>query len=555
MRFFRKKIILLTLFGTLSLILNLAILKIHSSGVTCDLIKQFHLPIQTIQGTSSALNMLLCILMVFTDYNYGRKIGLSCILLTLSIDLFIIFSSKDLTPLPGIITSSITIITIEFSSRYSKKITISGYTDSLTGLRNRRAFINTLDDFMETNTPFYLAYFELKNLHAINEKSGLKITDIGIKAVAGRLAQCCAANMEQGKDFLFRLDYFSSFALIFTADQNPKKKISDLIYVLENPITFQRGSGNLDFKVDVVSGIVKFPDNGQNVFDLSKNIDTALNYAKLTNQSFVIFSDKELQEIQKKKFATVDLINDAFKNDRFTLVYQPEFDTKTKKIRAFEALLRLKTDHGETILPEVFIPEAEKSALIKRIDEYVLEKAMMEFKEIIKQTQTEITLSINISAMEISDPAFASTVEKLVEKTLFPPQCLEIEITEHSLRTSFDTVFENMVRLRNSGIQFALDDFGNGYSSISQLLKVPVDLIKIDKSLIDNIDTNAINQEIVDSMIYMGHILKCKVLSEGVESEVQLEILNKHGCDFIQGFVWSKPISYEEAKEMCLSNI
>ncbi|WP_191017455.1 putative bifunctional diguanylate cyclase/phosphodiesterase [Treponema zioleckii] len=551
MRFFKKKIIFLALFGAISLILNLSILKLHASGVNIEFLKSVHLPIQTIQGTSSALNMLLCILMVFTDYNYGRKIALSCILLTISIDLFIIFSSGDFTPFPGIITSLITLITVEFASRYSKKITISSYTDSLTGLRNRRAFINTLDDFMETNTPFYLAYFELKNLHAINEKSGYKIGDIGIKAVAGRLSQCCATNMELGKDFLFRLDGSSAFALIFTVEQNAEKKLSDLIYVLENPITFKRGSGNLDFKVDLAAGLVKFPENGRTFLDLSKNIDTALNYAKLTNKHFAIFSDKELQEVQKKKYGIVNLINDAFENDRFTLMYQPEFNAATKEIRGFEALLRLKGEHNEIILPEAFIPEAEKSALIKKIGEYVLEHAMLEFKEIIKKTQSELILSVNISAMEIADPHFASVIEKLVEKTLFPPQCLELEITEHSLTTSSETVFENMVRLKNSGIQFALDDFGNGYSSISQLLKVPIDLIKIDKSIIENIDSNSINQEIVDTMIYMGHILKCKVLSEGVESENQLEIIKKHGCDYVQGFVWSKPLSFEETQALC----
>ena len=142
-------------------------------------------------------------------------------------------------------------------------------------------------------------------------------------------------------------------------------------------------------------------------------------------------------------------------------------------------------------------------------------------------------------------------IKSLIENTHFPPDCLEVEITEYSFAESMETTISNINALRNMGVQVALDDFGTGYTSIKQLMRLPINLLKIDKSLIDDIETDQNLQVMIDSVIYMGHIMNCEVISEGVENETQIDFLSKHKCDFIQGFVWSKPLSFEDAKILC----
>ena len=146
---------------------------------------------------------------------------------------------------------------------------------------------------------------------------------------------------------------------------------------------------------------------------------------------------------------------------------------------------------------------------------------------------------------------FVKRLKKMLSDTQFPPEHLELEITEYSFAESQETTISNINALRDLGIHIALDDFGTGYTSIKQLMKLPINLLKIDKSLIDDIETDQNMRDMVDSVIYMGHIMNCEVISEGVEKEEQLDILREHKCDFIQGFVWGKPIDFEEAKNMC----
>ena len=139
----------------------------------------------------------------------------------------------------------------------------------------------------------------------------------------------------------------------------------------------------------------------------------------------------------------------------------------------------------------------------------------------------------------------------MIEETHFPAKNLEIEITEYSISESMETTIENILKLKESGVQIALDDFGTGYTSIAQLMKLPVNLLKIDKSLIDDIESSQTMRDMVDSVIYMGHIMNCEVISEGVENEDQLNILKEHKCDFIQGFIWGKPMSFADAELLC----
>ncbi len=186
-----------------------------------------------------------------------------------------------------------------------------------------------------------------------------------------------------------------------------------------------------------------------------------------------------------------------------------------------------------------------------KIDDFVLMTAMKEFKPIVENNEDDFLISINISAKTMGSKDFISRITDILNETGFPAENLELEITEYSFAESMETTVSNIKELRQMGIKIALDDFGTGYTSIKQLMMLPINILKIDKSLIDDIETNQSIRDVVDSVIFMGHIMNCEVISEGVEKEVQLDILREHKCDFIQGFVWGKPIDFEEAKNMC----
>ena len=206
------------------------------------------------------------------------------------------------------------------------------------------------------------------------------------------------------------------------------------------------------------------------------------------------------------------------------------------------------------ISPGEFIPVVEKTELINKIDSYVIRRALNEAKKMVEIKNKEITISVNVSAKNISSPGFVDEITKALKDSEFPPECLEIEITEYSFAEDRDITIENVTKLRKLGIQIALDDFGTGYTSLSQVMHLPISLLKIDKSLIDDIENNQVNREFVDAIIYMGHLMNCEVISEGVESPEQLGLLMDHECDFIQGFVWGRPLEFNNAVELCEEN-
>ena len=180
---------------------------------------------------------------------------------------------------------------------------------------------------------------------------------------------------------------------------------------------------------------------------------------------------------------------------------------------------------------------------------------MKEFAGICGRDGNRITLSINVSAKSICLPNFVTTLKEKIDEVGFPAGNLEIEITEYSITDSKDVATDNLRRLRAAGIKVALDDFGTGYTSLAKLMRLPVDLLKIDKSLIDNVAKDDKNRDFVDTVIYLGHLMNGAVIAEGVEGEDQLAILRELNCDLIQGYVWGRPLAVDVAKRIAEESI
>ena len=545
MRRKKNKIIILIIFSSIMLNLLLLTRFVGMSPETVVPLGSFRISITSIQGILQSINFLICMLLVLVDYNHGKIIALTLIGLSVLSTASSIFITKDLGGLPGIANSIICIIAVNIVARFYQKSSEKSLTDSLTGLGNRRAFSRKLNEFCALDDePFYVAYFEIKNFRQINDNFGLQAGDKVLKILSKNFK-----SMISKDDFVFRL-MGSSFAVIFGTPENPTKKIDEIIRHFENT-EIQINEEN-SCRANLLAGISKFPDDSKSPVELLKNADTALFHARKSPDLRMSFYSKKMEDALNLQTEAEMLIKEALEHDYFYLVYQPQYEISNKRLRGFETLIRMRRPDGSIVSPGIFIPAAEKSNLILKIDNYVLKRAMKEFKKVLEETKKEYIISINVSAKNISSPDFAEKVAKMLQETGFPSKCLEIEITEYSLAESIETTVANINTLKNLGVQIALDDFGTGYTSIAQLVNIPFNLLKIDKSLIDNIETSAVNRDIVDTVIYMGHLMQAEVISEGVETVQQLELLNNHKCDFVQGFVWGKPLDYADAAKLCV---
>ena len=213
----------------------------------------------------------------------------------------------------------------------------------------------------------------------------------------------------------------------------------------------------------------------------------------------------------------------------------------------------MKDDNGALISPAKFIPVAEKTGLVDQLDICVFRKAAAFLSEFILKNQLDIILSINVSVRHLMKNNFIKEIQDIIQSTGIPVKNLEIEITESIMIDSADEALQRIEAIKKMGIRIAIDDFGTGYSSLSYLNHFPADMLKIDKSFIDVMNTSESNKQYVATIISIGHILHLDVISEGVESGDQLETLRNVGCDYIQGFVWGRPLPPEEAGRLITS--
>ncbi|MBP5576200.1 MAG: EAL domain-containing protein [Treponema sp.] len=230
---------------------------------------------------------------------------------------------------------------------------------------------------------------------------------------------------------------------------------------------------------------------------------------------------------------------------------QPQYDSN-HKLRGFEALARMKDADDTFIRPDIFIPVAERAGLIDRIDLMVFRKSALFLADIIKKAgkDLDITICINISVRHLMKNNFIEEIKKVLHESGVSANHFEMEITESIMIESYEKALKYINEVKEMGFKVALDDFGTGYSSLSYLHSFPANLLKIDKSFIDVMNSSDSSKKYVATIISIGHILNLEVISEGVESEDQLSTLKEIGCDYIQGYIWGKPMPPEEAEKI-----
>lgn len=495
-------------------------------------------------GIIQSCIFLLSIFAVLIDYNIGLKNSMFIFAVQVVIGTMNAIRMHSTGTLPGVFNAAVSIFALILIARQLEKSERESNTDIITGLFNRRAFEQILAWKLSKRQSGHVVYFILNNFRVINENLGHRYGDLVLKEVADRIK-----NSLGDRGIVCKNDG-AEYLILLSDKGNPIETIEKVMSAVGEKLVVTKDGINVNYFMTCAAGITSFPKDSGDAATLLKHADVAMVDARHRGAGKISFYDSKLanglahqQEVERK-------IKDALEHEYFYLVYQPQYKLNGKELRGFETLIRMNAPDGENISPGEFIGIAEKTELIHKIDKYVLKRAMWEFGSIINNSNKDIILSINVSAKGMGTVGFADTVKKIIAETDFPADHLEIELTEYSFSESAEYTVENIKLLKEAGVKIALDDFGTGYTSLIQLLKLPIDLLKIDKSLIDDIVTSEQNQDFIDSVIYMGHIMDCEVISEGVETDEQLAVLKEHKCDFVQGYVWGKPLNYDVAVGM-----
>ena len=411
----------------------------------------------------------------------------------------------------------------------------AAYTDQLTGCLNRRGLLRELAMKSEMGKEFYLIFIDLDNFKQINDTLGHEAGD-------ELLCDVITTWSEIQSKYPFTICRLGGdeFAIIYeTKDKEITREF--ITKVLRSITTLQSKFANY---VSASAGLALYDEDTSDLQQLLSYADTAMYKAKLSGKNDYYFFDQDMyQEIMKRYLTEKDLKN-ALKNDTFEMLYQPQYEISSHKLVGFESLIRLKNKKGEYINTQQFINVAEKSGLIYDIDMWVMHNVMKQTRDFVL-LHPEVEVSINISGKHITNKGFIESVIDSLSETNFPPKNLKIEITESSYIRHIDEAAQVVQRLKTLGIKTALDDFGTGYSSLNYLSKMAVDMLKIDKSFVDEILTKEGDKSFVDIIIKLGHLMNCKVIAEGVEDQDQLSTLAFLGCDCVQGYIWGKPIPLE----------
>lgn len=542
-----KKVYIILL--ALLTVADTVVVSILGRGNRMISVGELTLPTSSLNGCIQALSFFFCLLMVMMDYNFG----LICSIVGLSFSVVgasrAIAMSKSLVSIPTIINSVfyiVALIIISGQFRQSKKAEL---TDKLTGQINRYGFEEIIHKKIRSFEKGSIIFIHIKGFTDINTNLGRSNGDIILKTVSERIGQVLA-----GKGEAYKLEG-AEFAIFITEGSDCEELVKTLIAIIEEKIEVKIGESTSNVYVNVKVGIADCLNGYVNPDTLMKNADIAMTYAMRNDDIKYCFYNERIKKGTEREHEIEGYIKDALEKDYFYLVFQPQFSISNKKLRGFETLIRMKLPDGTMISPGEFIDVAEKSDLILKIDDFVMRRAMEMFKEVSLEYDKSFILSINISAKDIALDGFADKLIETADRIGFPRECLEVEITEYSFAKNSDGTIGNIRKLRDSGIMIALDDFGTGYTSLSQLLNLPINLLKIDKSLVDSMKSNENNKDFINAVIYMGHLMECEVIAEGVEDEDQLSQLQSLGCDFVQGFVWGKPVDFDSAALICRQNV
>jgi diguanylate cyclase (GGDEF)-like protein/PAS domain S-box-containing protein len=414
--------------------------------------------------------------------------------------------------------------------------------DALTGLANRTQFVErlkwTLEVAKRNTSQAALMFLDLDRFKLINDTLGHQAGDQLLIEVARRLTESV-----REIDTVSRLAG-DEFTVILTNIKTPEEAgivAQKILKALNVPVVLE----GREVFISTSIGITVYPVDGDSVNQLVKNADTAMYHAKERGRNnFQYFSNSMNQKVLNELEMETNL-RQALKNGEFSLNYQPQFNLRTKELIGLEVLLRWKHPVLGFISPAVFIPHAEKSDLIITIGEWVLRTACLRSVAWQNTGLKPVRISVNLSGMQLKQHDLIDKITKILIETKLSSEFLELELTEGVLMDNAEVTIHTLTELKKMGIHLSIDDFGTGYSSLSYLKRFPIDTLKIDQSFVRDITTDIDDNAIASTIIAMAHNLRLKVIAEGVETQEQADVLQEKGCDEVQGYYFSRPLTEE----------
>ncbi|WP_423409876.1 EAL domain-containing protein [Heyndrickxia sp. MSNUG] len=429
-------------------------------------------------------------------------------------------------------------------AKSTELIKYMAFHDQLTGLRNRRALLDQLDDMVNkkkrTNDEFALLFIDIDRFKFLNDTLGHIVGDQILKQVADRLLEIqkeyCTVYRQGGDEFMIVLENTGRQAAGEFA-QKVLCRFMDSFYF-----------NSQEYYITPSIGISLYPNDGRESETLIKNADEALYSVKEKGKAHYQFYRADMQATGINVIALEAHLRKAIERDELELYFQPQINLFTNEIKSFEALLRWNSKELGFISPAEFIPLAEDTGLIIPIGNWVIDRACRQINEWIEKAGRPIRIAVNISPKQFLQLDLIRIIKNAIDQYKIQPSLLEIEITEGAMQDTKETI-PILRKLKELGITIAVDDFGTGYSSLSYLKQFPIDVLKIDQSFVRDIKYNEKDAAIITTIIHLGKSLGMEIVAEGVEEQSQVDFLIAADCEKAQGFYFAKPLKAQDAEE------
>ncbi|MFV8826366.1 EAL domain-containing protein [Alkalihalobacterium sp. APHAB7] len=429
-----------------------------------------------------------------------------------------------------------------------KQITHLAYHDALTQLPNRTLFKKQLKEALlhakYNCEKFAVLFLDLDHFKKVNDSLGHHIGDQLLQHISTRLQQVVG---NDGMVSRFGGDEFTILLHPLKDKLDAYRKVKRIVQSFQTPVEC---SGERIY-TNTSIGLSFYPEHGLDFHALLKNADSAMYRAKEEGRGQFREYTNAMDEETRGRLQLERELRTAIHEQQFEVYYQLQVNVENNKPYGIEALVRWNHPKKGILSPFAFLPAAEETGLIVNIDNWVLRTACLQTKKWHDEGFKDLVISVNISKKQFDRADFVERVKHIIEETGINPHLLCLEITENMAITQIKEAVEKLIQLKKIGVQLSLDDFGTGYSSLSQLKNIPIDTLKIDKSFIQ--DSNSQNQEnlaLVKLIIAMAKSLNFSVICEGVETEDQLRLIQTEGCHHAQGYLFSKPLNYEKCSSI-----
>lgn len=411
--------------------------------------------------------------------------------------------------------------------------------DALTGLPNRLLLHERLQQALaaawDSGAQVAVAFIDLDNFKLINDGLGHQTGDAVLRIMAQRLRSCVRSGdvvaRQGGDEFVVLLPRTSRGAVSYLAGL--------ILDAVSQPCAI----GGRELRVTCSIGVSLSPGDGEDISALLRNADVAMYRAKDAGRNNLQYFDNEMDSGIADRLEMLTRLSQAIERKELRLLYQPKFELRGSRVVGAEALLRWETAEG-VVMPEEFIPLAEETGQILAIGDWVLRAACLQTRAWL-DAGVALPVSVNLSRRQLAHGDLAATVSAVLADSGLPPELLELEVTESMVMPDPERAVAVLQRLRGLGVRLSMDDFGTGYSSLSHLKRFPVQVLKIDRSFLREVTTDADSAAIVKAIISLAHNLDLRVLAEGVETAEQQAFLLANGCDELQGFHLGRPMPPE----------